>query len=316
MSSNNTRPVYSRDQLTQYFERLKIPEKQREYEAAGLKHDEALAYLTLLQQRHLVEIPFENLTLHYSAHRQVNIHPQELFKKIISDDNARGGYCMENNCLFGTLLYSLGFQIFSAGARVNSNGTWTGWGHMVNIITINGIRYQVDVGFGGPGPIVPMPLERSGSIRSHIEPASSRLQWRNIHENNDPDQRLWVYDHRINEKSDWTTIYCFTELEFLPSDYATMNYFSSTSPRTFFTRTIIGEKKIVGENGGIVGQLILGNTDLKWRIKGKKEKEIQFHSEDDRVNALEEHFGIKLSQVEREGIRGLASEISNKPHGV
>jgi arylamine N-acetyltransferase len=92
-----------------------------------LEPEAALAYLSQLQRLHLIEIPFENLTLHYSAHRQICIHPEEVFKKIISDNNGRGGYCMENNTLFGTLLYSIGFTIFSAGARVFDGGKWTGW---------------------------------------------------------------------------------------------------------------------------------------------------------------------------------------------
>jgi arylamine N-acetyltransferase len=124
------RATYSQDQITAYFNRLKLPEQERKYHVAELSPEAALAYLTRLQQLHLAAIPFENLTLHYSFHRQISIHPEELFKKVISDDNNRGGYCMENNCLFGTLLLSLGFTIYSTGARVFDvfeQGKWTGW---------------------------------------------------------------------------------------------------------------------------------------------------------------------------------------------
>jgi arylamine N-acetyltransferase len=99
----------------------------RKYEVAELDPKEALEYLGLIQTHHLVEVPFENLTLHYSHHRQISIHPEELFKKVVSDDNGRGGYCMENNCLLGTLLRSLRFNLYSAGARVFDDGKWTGW---------------------------------------------------------------------------------------------------------------------------------------------------------------------------------------------
>ena len=127
MASNQQRPTFSREQITKYFDRLKLTEQSRNYDAAGLQHDAALAYLALLQKLHLVAIPFENLTLHYSAHHQITLHPDELFKKVIADDNGRGGYCMENNCLFGTLLRSLGFTLHSGGARVFDGGQWTGW---------------------------------------------------------------------------------------------------------------------------------------------------------------------------------------------
>ncbi|KAF2178215.1 arylamine N-acetyltransferase 1 [Zopfia rhizophila CBS 207.26] len=310
--SSDQRPVLSRDQITKYFERLKLPQEHRKYSVAGESPEDALTYLALLQKLHLVEIPFENLTLHYSHHRQLSLHPDELYKKIIGDDNGRGGYCMENNSIFGMLLYSLGYNIYPAGARVYDRNQWSGWSHMVNIITIGESQFHVDVGFGANGPTQPLKLEKSGTIYEHIRPAATRLQWRNIQENTDSGQRLWVYEHRIDDQSDFCTTYCFTELEFLPSDYNLMNYYTSTNPKTFFTQTIIGEKKILGgkDNGDLVGNLILGNN-LKWRIHGKKEREINFESEDDRVKALEEFFGIKLGQVERHSIRGLTSEIKN-----
>jgi arylamine N-acetyltransferase len=322
---SSQRPTFSRDQVTKYFERLQLPDEKRVYHVAGLDPKAALEYLTLLQKLHLVAIPFENLTLHYSAHHQISLHPDELFKKVIADDNGRGGYCMENNCLLGTLLRSLGFVLFSGGARVFDGGEWTGWWvgiysidstrlmssrtHMVNIVRIGDSKYQVDVGFGGNGPVVPMPLDRSGPIQKHIKPATARLQYQNITGSTDPDQRIWVYQHRMDESSDFQTTYCFSELEFLPNDYAMMNYFTSTSMRTFFTRVIVGVKKQLGDDGELAGTLILGNNDIKWRIHGKTERQIKFESEDDRINALEVHFGIKLTAMERDGIRGLPSEI-------
>lgn len=127
MSSANDRPTYNREQIAAYFDRLKVPANERRYEVAGLTPDEQLYFLSQLQKHHLAEIPFENLTLHYSFHRQVSIDPEELFKKIVSDNNGRGGYCMENNYVLNTLLRSLGFQIYSAGARVFDDGKWSGW---------------------------------------------------------------------------------------------------------------------------------------------------------------------------------------------
>lgn len=188
-------------------------------------------------------------------------------------------------------------------------GSWTGWSHMVNLVTIGGLKYHVDVGFGADGPVVPMPVERSGTVQQHISPGSARLQWRNILGNIDPDQRLWVYEYRRNNDSEWETKYSFTELEFQPQDYAMMNYFTSTSPRIFFTRTIVAEKKILGEDGEIAGNLILMDKILKWRIHGSKEKEVEFSSEVERLDALEKHFGIRFGEAERDGIHGLPSEI-------
>jgi arylamine N-acetyltransferase len=183
---------------------------------------------------------------------------------------------------------------------------------MINIVVIEDSKYHVDVGFGANGPIQPMKLDKSGTVEKHISPATCRLQWRNIDANTDPGQRLWVFEHCIDEESDFQTIYCFTELEFLPSDYKVMNHYTSTAGTTFFTRVIVGVKQILGDGGEIIGSLILGNNDLKWRIHGSKTKEVKFESEDDRVRALEEYFGIKLSQAEKDGITGLPSEIKSR----
>ena len=65
------------------------------------------------------------------------------------------------------------------------------------------------------------------------------------------------------------------------------------------------------EGDQIIGVVIL-RDDVKWRIHGKKEWEQKFESEEDRLRVLDETFGIKLSPVEREGIKGMVSEIKRQ----
>lgn len=100
---------------------------------------------------------------------------------------------MENNCFFGIILRSLGFNVFSAGARVNTGssrtgeGEWEGWSHMVNIVTLSsGLKYMLDVGFGGNGPIQPLLLDPSAALTQHIAPAEARLVLVDIPHNTDP----------------------------------------------------------------------------------------------------------------------------------
>jgi arylamine N-acetyltransferase len=119
-----------------------------------------------------------------------------------------------------------------------------------------------------------------------------------------------VYEVRIDENSEFIITYCFTELEFQVCDFNVMNYYTSTNPRFFFTRTIIVEKKIAEDNGAeLSGSLIMSDKGLKWRIHGQKTKEINFESEDDRIQALKDHFNITLGAGERASNRGLASEL-------
>lgn len=309
MAADRPRVILTKDQVTSYFERLEIPAGKRCYDVTPLKDEDALRYLALLQKHHLAAVPFENLTLHYSAHHQISVHPNELFKKIIADNNGRGGYCMENNALFGTLLRTLGFNIYSGGGRVWENGSWTGWGHMLNFITIGDTKYHVDVGFGAEVPLVPMPLDHSGTIQPHISPATVRLQWRNIPGNTDPSQRLWVYEYRRNDEAEWEMKYCYSEVEFLPCDYSVMNYFTSTSRKLFFTRLAVIDKKLLDDEGWYKGSIILNGNTLKWRIHGVKEEEVVFETEAERLAALKKYFGIQFGEAERDGILGLGSQL-------
>jgi hypothetical protein len=92
----------------------------------------ALNFLSLLQRHHLAAIPFENLSLHYSKWKGVGIKKEEVWQKMIGDGRGRGGYCMENNRLFGAVLKSLGFEVYALGARVYNqtmpqDGGFNGW---------------------------------------------------------------------------------------------------------------------------------------------------------------------------------------------
>ena len=117
------RPTYSPEQLNRYFDRINLPHLYRESlvvkSGANVDNETVLNFLGVLQRYHLAAVPFENLDLHYSVHRTLCIDPQKLFKKIVDPTSDRGGYCMENSTLFGTVLRSLGYNVTSVGGRVN-----------------------------------------------------------------------------------------------------------------------------------------------------------------------------------------------------
>ena len=80
------------------------------------KRRDPLAALTRLQRRQLAIIPFGNLALHYSPHHSISLDPDTLFTKLV--ERRLGGYCMENNTFFAAVLRSLGFTLYTTGARV------------------------------------------------------------------------------------------------------------------------------------------------------------------------------------------------------
>lgn len=181
--------------------------------------------------------------------------------------------------------------------------------HMVNIVTLaNGQRYMLDVGFGGNGPVRPLLLDAEYSLTQGIEPAELRLVKRNIPQNSDPGQELWVYEHRNDRRSEWLAMYCFTELEFLSQDYEMMSFWTSQSRKTWFTYRIVVVKMIM-EEGKLVGTMMLVGGDLKRRVRDETEHLRACKNEKQRVEALSEWFGIKLSDLEKAGIKGMVTEL-------
>ncbi|RMX72766.1 hypothetical protein D0869_14281 [Hortaea werneckii] len=174
---------YTREELKQYFNRICLPEKDRVYDITTIPKDaDKLTFLSLLQKHQLVNIPWENLTQHYSWHRVVNVKPAHLFRKIVLNDQGtgRGGYCMEANSLWHYILVSLGFDVYIAGARIYSGteeGGYGGWTHMVNLVTIAGVKYLLDGGFGPQEATQPLPL-KVGNVQPQIPPAQNVLRWR------------------------------------------------------------------------------------------------------------------------------------------
>jgi arylamine N-acetyltransferase len=181
---------------------------------------------------------------------------------------------------------------------------------MINLVTIGDSRYIVDVGFGSNYvPVAPIRLIHDTTGVTNVSPASVRLIFKALESTSAKYQKLWVYQHKISADSDFKDMYCFTDTEFFPRDFEMMNYWTSTSEKVIFTQKVICNKMVLGDDGGdIVGTLTL-QGDLKKRVGAKTERMVEFGREEERLKALDEHFGIVFSEAERDGIRGSASEI-------
>ncbi|HKO85179.1 MAG TPA: arylamine N-acetyltransferase, partial [Actinomycetota bacterium] len=64
------------------------------------------ATLRELQLRHLLTVPFENLSIHLGE--PIVLDPEALVDKLVQ--RRRGGFCYELNGAFATLLAALGFR--------------------------------------------------------------------------------------------------------------------------------------------------------------------------------------------------------------
>ncbi|MDI1242635.1 MAG: arylamine N-acetyltransferase [bacterium] len=104
-----------------------------------------VASLRLLQRSHLLNVPFENLDIHWK--RPIVLDVDSFYQKIV--EQCRGGFCYELNGLFNEVLRGLGFTTRLISARV-FNGTSHGseFDHAAMIVTIGEDEFLADVGFG------------------------------------------------------------------------------------------------------------------------------------------------------------------------
>ncbi|EMC93807.1 hypothetical protein BAUCODRAFT_74506 [Baudoinia panamericana UAMH 10762] len=324
----STRPTYTPWQLHRVWDRIDFPSRFRyepgEFSKEVVRHHDGHGFLSALMTHSLAYIPFENLELHYSPHHQISIHPDALFEKIVRQNTGRGGYPLENNVFLGTVLRSFGFEVMSVGARLNtlyesngeSNGEhrFAGWSHMVNLVTIRGETFLVDVGFGSGGPTQPIPLvENEETV---IESTQERMRLRRdaIAENEYQGNKLWILERQVFADGHWTALYCFEDFVcFLPQDFEVMHFHASTHRTSFFTYRVIVMKYLLDARGeSVVGELILRGDRVLRQTKNKLEVLAMLYTEEDRVESLEKYFNITLTQAQAAGIRGMVTELPSR----
>jgi arylamine N-acetyltransferase len=319
---------FTKTQLIEYFQVIGLPQK---YIDSPISSDASrtdtrehgLPFLHDLTRHHTCNIPFENLTLHYSADKTITLDPVRLWFKFVHQ--RRGGRCMENNTFFATVLRSLGFDVRNCGGRVsramspyaevrrNQSATYDGWNHMLNLVRLDGEWYVVDVGMGAMGPNLPYPL-RDGFETTSIAPRKIRLQLRSIAESyaklsssSAGSPKMWCYDlcyEPVGSTEDkWVPVYCFTETEFLPQDYQMISWFTSTHATSFFTRNVTCTKMIMDEaKEKIVGNVTLFGDTIRESIGSQRRVLKECTTEDERVQALSEIFNITLADHEKNAI--------------
>ncbi|KAL0479419.1 hypothetical protein AKO1_007668 [Acrasis kona] len=285
------------EQKQRYLQRINISE--------DYNLDCSLGCLEDLMLHHLNKVPFENFDIHYSKTHRISVRPGDVYEKIV--EKKRGGYCMENNLAFSMLLESLGFDVYTSGARVKAEEEFLGWSHMICLVSIQDKKYLVDVGFGGNGMISPILVE-DGTEQPNFGKENMRVV-KGIIPHSKTKQKVWLLEHQINKEGEWKALYMFSTDEFFYQDYNTMSFFTSNDPQTIFLNHIIATR-IILKNGQPTERLIMHDGIIKRRdLEGKNYTLNQFNNEQDRILAIEEFFDINLSDEEKEGIKGRKPEI-------
>lgn len=228
----------------------------------------------------------------------------------------RGGSCTLNNSFFSAVLRSLGYAVVSGGARVAkaANGgpkdVFGGLDHMVNLVTIEGRRYLVDVGFGGNGPTEPVLLEDGREVAWGVTDDMVRVIYTRLKQFTDPGSWVWVLQHKKADNTAWDDIYAFTEMEFLAEDFEVMNYRSTRDSKSWFTQKVVCVKTVLDDDeDDVAGVILLTDGKVKRRIRGKNHHLEDCKTELARVDVLKKYFGVLLTEEERVGISGMVTEL-------
>ena len=184
-----------------------------------------LETLRKLQWRHTGAFTFENLATVTGA--PVLIDLASIEQKVLH--SGRGGYCYELNHLFFALLLELGFDVRAISGRVVMNqpeGAWTARTHRLSLVTLDGVRYVTDVGFGGMVPTAPLMLDTEAEQATPHEPYRIEKQ---------PDG----YMLRANVGGEWRPMYLFDLQRQEDIDYTLGNWYVSTHPDSAFAQRLM-----------------------------------------------------------------------------
>jgi arylamine N-acetyltransferase len=177
---------------------------------------------------------------------------------------------------------------------------------------------MLDVGFGGDGATKPLPLI-SGHITHNLGMQEIRLLHSTIPQQHDQSQKLWIYQYCNGKDKEWNSFYAFPETEFLPADFEVMSFYTSQylGGTNFQTRTVLIVRFLLGkvkegedgEREEIMGKVMLVNGEVKKNDGGKTRLVMTCTTEEERVQALKEHFEIELTEEEINGIKGRNVEL-------
>jgi N-hydroxyarylamine O-acetyltransferase len=183
------------------------------------------AGLADLHEAHLAAIPFENLDI--ARGKPIRLDLASVQAKMVA--GGRGGYCFEHATLFNAALERIGFNCRMLAARVlwrAPPGTLRPRTHFLLEVDTPEGQYLADVGFGGDGPLRPLPL--LPELISHMPGSAHRLR----HE-----AGCWVLECDMGEG--WTDLYAFTLERQHPIDAEVGNHYVSTYPGSIFRQTLL-----------------------------------------------------------------------------
>jgi N-hydroxyarylamine O-acetyltransferase len=220
------------------------------------------AALAALHEAHVGAIPFENLDVVLG--RPIRLDLDSLQAKLVGA--RRGGYCFEHNTLFAAVLETLGFAVTRLGARVGSRpGAVRPRTHMVLRVDLSEGPFLADVGFGGDGPVHPVPLD----------PAAPAMGGHHVAAEEDG----------FALHGPGGSLYTFTLERQYEVDYEVANHYTSTYPSSHFRSTLTAQRTWRD------GSVILRDRELV-ETRGARRETTAIRDPDHLLQVLAGTFGL------------------------
>ncbi|MFB4424593.1 arylamine N-acetyltransferase [Streptomyces sp. QL37] len=225
-----------------------------------------------LQVRHLMTVPFENLSIHLG--QDIVLEEEKLVDKIVAD--RRGGFCYELNGAFAALLGELGFRVTLLQARVFGDGGRLGipYDHVaLRVETDDGTGpWLADVGFGDHA-LHPLELE---ARTEQVDPCGTfRLR-------EAPQGDLDLLRDGSRQ----------FRLDLRPrvlADFRAGSWYHRTSPDSHFSRSLICSRRTVD------GRVTLRGRTLITTVRGERH-ETELKDDAEVLAAYRDHFGLALTR--------------------
>ncbi len=233
-----------------------------------------LQTLRALHRAHVLSVTFENLDVQLGVTLDLDV--AAAFDKIVR--RGRGGWCYEQNGLFGAALQAIGFEVERIGATVmrSQDEAKAPGDHLCLLVDVDGEPWLADVGFGG-SLLEPLRLDRGAESCPPYEVQILRTEDGHLRF----EERLrggepFDYDFRPGHPSEEAMAARCVELQ--------------TSPESSFVRNLVAQRRLPDEHWTLRGKVLRVE-----RADGRDERVLT--GPDDLVTTLRDRFALDLPQV-------------------
>ncbi|KAK1232758.1 hypothetical protein PQX77_004083 [Marasmius sp. AFHP31] len=304
-----------------------------------------LENLTIIQRLHLLavvrSIPWsQTLTeptpaIDSSASHTMEVDPQALFQRLVKE--RQGSYCFGKTGLLFGMLRGLGYRVCAAHGRINktfmkpgASPEFTPQTHMVLLvqpIPESNTTYLVDVGFGGSGTVRPLLLsDADDSVVDGATPTEKHRLRKGVLPGSSTGQIVWKLEclHVKEDKAsaedegNWKWLFAFDEVERFPQDVECANHFVATfGSGTIFAQNVVclkyfwlDEEQLQKPNEErFLGSMFLVGGMIRRNAGPRSEVVKELKTEEERIEAIREYFGIDVGKEGAEHIKGRAAAL-------